>query len=216
MRHLVPAEEIQRVQQEARLDPEGAARRQREAQVGPHERRRVPAQSRAGSSCGMAFGAPAPSSPEPPGAAHPTAEAIRRAGSVGSRRGRPRTSCGPLRPLLGRQLRGGEEVEARQRTEERGQGRGVVGVAVLRQRLEELWGPAEPRPAESRRLLPGGLAERFMGAGDLLVEPLRRIALQPAFVPERVVADLVPPLGDRPEVRQVRLRAWRRTRRRRT
>ena len=101
----------------------------------------------------------------------------------------------PLLSLLGRELRGAKVVGARQRSDPRRQGRAVVQVAPRRQDLEHVGAEAEARPTKADGALTAGVGDRVLGVAELRLQLGPRVSVQPGFVFEGVIADLVAP-GD--------------------
>ena len=98
-----------------------------------------------------------------------------------------------LTPLLSIQLRRGKKVGPSKRAQVSRESRGVIQVTALGERFEERGTPAETGAAEPLGPLSSCGDDRLfrlMYLGNNLVPG---IALQPALVVERVIADFVPP-----------------------
>ena len=121
--------------------------------------------------------------------------ARRRAPPVGTDRAPPvaeRAVQGfPLPALLSGQGARPEVIGARQRAQERREGRGVVEIAAPRQDFERHRRQAEPRPPESHRAASRGALDALLRPLELRLDLRLPVPVQPRLVVEGVVADLV-------------------------
>ena len=108
-----------------------------------------------------------------------------------------------------------EVIRARQRTDVRGERRRVVVVPELGEEFERRAREAEARAAEPARVRARRGRDRVGGTTKLRLELGAPVPVEPRFLIERMVADLVAGVGERAERGTVLLRARRPGRRRR-
>ena len=107
-----------------------------------------------------------------------------------------------LAPLLGGQPSRRQEVRSRERPEIGRQGGRVVQVPPFGQDLQKHRAPAETRPTKPEGALASRGLDRVLGGRKLRHELVARVPLQPAFVVEGVIPDLVAPVGDHSNPRE--------------
>ncbi len=100
----------------------------------------------------------------------------------------------PALPLFRRQVRLHEVERPREWSEKGREGRAVVAVPAAKQHPQDRWRHAEARAAETVGPMAGGAGDGLLRLGNLALDLLLRVEVQPGLVVKGVVSDLVPRL----------------------